>query len=96
MTQLVKNLPAMEETQVQSLGWEYLLEKEKANHSSILAWKIPWMDSFSSKVCLLILWLQSLSTVILEPKKTNSVTVSTFSPFICNHVIGMDAMILVF
>ena len=42
MTQLVKNLPAMEETQVQSLGGEDPLEKEMANHSSILAWKIPW------------------------------------------------------
>ena len=39
---LVKNLPAMRETWVQSLGWEDPLEKEMANHSSILAWKIPW------------------------------------------------------
>ena len=37
----VKNLPAMRETQVQSLGWEDLLEKGKATHSSILAWTIP-------------------------------------------------------
>ena len=44
MTQLVKNLPAMEETQVQSLGGEDPLEKEMANHSSILAWKIPWTE----------------------------------------------------
>ena len=34
----------MRETQVQSLGWEDHLEKEKATHSSILAWKIPWME----------------------------------------------------
>ena len=40
--QMVKNLPAMQETWVQSLGWEDLLEKEKATHSSILAWRIPW------------------------------------------------------
>ena len=39
---LVKNLPAMLETWVQSLGWEDPLEKEKATHSSILAWRIPW------------------------------------------------------
>ena len=39
--QLVKNLPAMQETWVQFLGWEDPLEKEMANHSSILAWKIP-------------------------------------------------------
>ena len=42
MTQMVKHLPAMPETWVQSLGWEDLLEKEMATHSSILAWKIPW------------------------------------------------------
>ena len=40
--QLVKNLPAMWETQVQSLGREDPLEKEMATHSSILAWRIPW------------------------------------------------------
>ena len=38
---MVKHLPAMRETQVQSLGWEDLLEKETATHSSTLAWKIP-------------------------------------------------------
>ena len=38
---MVKNLPAMQETQVQSLGWEDPLEKGKATHSSILAWRIP-------------------------------------------------------
>ena len=45
---------------------------------------------------LLISWLQSLSGVILEPKKIKSVTVSTFSPSICHEVMGPDAMILVF
>ena len=44
MAQSVKNLPAMQETQVQSLGWEDSLEKEMATHSSILAWKIPWTE----------------------------------------------------
>ena len=39
--QLVKNLPAMQETWVRSLGWEDQLEKETATHSSILAWRIP-------------------------------------------------------
>ena len=42
MAQLVKNLPAVQETQVQSLDWEDPLEKEMTAHSSILAWKIPW------------------------------------------------------
>ena len=44
MAQTVKRLPAMQETWVQSLGWEDPLEKEKATHSSTLAWKIPWME----------------------------------------------------
>ena len=42
VARLVKNLPAMWETLVQSLGWEDPLEKEMAIYSSILAWKIPW------------------------------------------------------
>ena len=41
MAQLVKNLPAMLETLVQSLGWEDPLEKEMATHSNILVWKVP-------------------------------------------------------
>ena len=44
VAQMVKNLPATQETQVQSLGWENPLEKEMAAHSSILAWKIPWTE----------------------------------------------------
>ena len=43
VAQTVKRLPTLQETQVQSLVWEDLLEKEMATHSSILAWKIPWM-----------------------------------------------------
>ena len=42
VSQLVKNPPAMRETWVRSLDWEDPLEKGKANHSSILAWRIPW------------------------------------------------------
>ena len=44
VAQLVKNQPAGWETWVPSLGWEDLLEKEMATHSSILAWKIPWTE----------------------------------------------------
>ena len=44
MAQTVKNLSAMQETWVRSLGWEDPLEKEMAAHSSILAWKIPWIE----------------------------------------------------
>ena len=44
MAQMVKCLPTMQETRVESLGREDLLEKEMATHSSTLAWKIPWME----------------------------------------------------
>ena len=44
MVQRLKRLPAMWETWVLSLGWEDPLEKEMATHSSILAWRIPWME----------------------------------------------------
>ena len=44
MAQTVKSLPAVQETWVRFLGWEDRLEKEMATHSSILAWKIPWME----------------------------------------------------
>ena len=41
---MLKSLPAMQETQVRSLGWEDVLEKETATHCSTLAWKIPWTE----------------------------------------------------
>ena len=44
VAQTVKNLPAMQETRVQSLGGEDPLEKGMATHSSILAWRIPWTE----------------------------------------------------
>ena len=44
MAQTVKRLPTMRETGVRPLRWEDLLEKEMATHSSILAWKIPWVE----------------------------------------------------
>ena len=44
VAQMVKSLPVMQETHVQSLGWEVSLEKEMATHSSILAWKILWRE----------------------------------------------------
>ena len=43
MSQAVKNLPAMKEIQIQTLGQEDILEKEMATQSSILAWRIPWI-----------------------------------------------------
>ena len=44
MSQTVKNLPAMQETQVRSLGWEDGLEKEMVTHFTILAWRSPWTE----------------------------------------------------
>ena len=44
MAQIVKNLPAMQEIRVQLLGQEDPLEKEMATHSSVFAWKIPWIE----------------------------------------------------
>ena len=44
MTQMVKKLPAMRETWVQSLAWEDLLEKGMATHLTILAWRVPWTE----------------------------------------------------
>ena len=44
MAQTVKNLPAMQETQVLSLSWKDALEYEMETHSSILAWRIPWTE----------------------------------------------------
>ena len=44
MAQMVKDLPAMQETQVQFMDWGDPLEHNVANHSSTLAWKIPWME----------------------------------------------------
>ena len=46
--------------------------------------------------CLLVSWLQSPSALILEPKKRKTITASTFSPFTCHEVMGLDAVILVF
>ena len=44
MAQMIKNMPAIQETRVQSLGWEDPLEKRMGTHSSILAWRIPWTE----------------------------------------------------
>jgi len=44
VAQMVKPLPTTRETRVRSLGWEDPLEKEMATHSSVLAWRIPWME----------------------------------------------------
>ena len=50
VAQMVMNLSAMQETQVQSLGWEDPLEKETATHFSVLAWRIPWTEATVHRV----------------------------------------------
>jgi len=49
---MVKNLPAMQETQVHSLSWEYLLKKGKGTHSTILAWRSPWTEEPGGLQCM--------------------------------------------
>ena len=44
VAEMIRRLPTMQETRVQFLGWEDLLEKEMATHPSILAWRIPWAE----------------------------------------------------
>ena len=56
VAQTVQNLPVTQETCVQSLGWEDLLEKGMATHSSILVWRIPWAEELDG---LLSMGLQS-------------------------------------
>ena len=69
VAQLIKNPPAMWETWVQSLGWEDPLEKRKATHSGILAWRIPWtIQSMGSQRIGLSL---SLSFQVLEERFNN-------------------------
>ena len=58
--------------------------------------RFDYIDLWQQSKCLLISWLQSLSTVILKPKKIKSFTVSIVSPSICHEVMRPDAMILVF
>ena len=65
---LVKNLPEMQETLVQSLGWEDPLEKEKVTHSSILAWEIPW----TGEPCgLQSRWLQRVGHDLMTKQQLN-------------------------
>ena len=66
----VKNQPAIQETQVQSLGREDPLEKEMATHSSILVWKIPWMEEPGS--------LQSMSSQRVGHDRVTSQMFSMF------------------
>ena len=66
VAQLVKNLPAMWKTRVQFLGWEDPLEKGKATHSSILAWRIPWtIESMGLQRVVRIFTFTAFVTILL-------------------------------
>ena len=74
MAQLVNNLPAMQETTVRSLCWEDPLEKGKATHSCILAWRIPWTVQSSGLqrvrhdcVIFTFTFLKLLSSYVVSP-----------------------------
>ena len=59
----IKNLPAMQDTRVQSLGWKDPLEKGMATHSSILAWRIPWTEEPGSLAATTITLLKLLKKI---------------------------------
>ena len=92
--QTVKNLPAVQETQVRSLDWEDPLEKEMAIYSSILAWKIPWMEEPGR---LQSMWSQRVGhdftfTFILSAAATAAAAKSLQScPTLCNPINGSPA-----
>ena len=72
VAQTVKNLPAMQETWVRSLGQEDLLEKEMATHSSILTWRIPWTVAHQAPLTLGILQPRILEWVAISSSKGSS------------------------
>ena len=90
------------------LSHPYMTARETGSHIVLTIWTfvskvISLLFNTLSRIaflprskCLLISWLQSLSTVILEPKERKSVTASIFSPSICHEVMGTDVMVLVF
>ena len=81
--QTVKSPPAVQETQVRSLGWEDPLEKEMATHSSVLAWRIPWteepggLQSIGSQESNMAEPLSLFSSPLLPPRFTPSSVIQT-------------------
>ena len=101
VAQLVKNPPAMLETWVQSLSWEDTLEKGKATHSSILAWRIPWTVKFMKSQRVRHHWatFSSLSSHVLAI--VNNAAVNTgvhvsFYGFLWTEVRLLGHMVVLF
>jgi len=82
---VVKNSPAIQETGVQSLGWEDLLEKDMATHSSILAWRIPWTEEPGG--------LQSMGSQRVQHNRVTNVFNFHF-PFLISHASKVMLKIL--
>ena len=74
VAQLVKNLPAMRETKVWFLSWEDPLEKGKATHSSILAWRIPWTIPWGHKESNTTEWLSLLMYILFFTNASTQMT----------------------
>ena len=94
VAQMVKHLPAKQETQVQSLGWEDPLKKEMAIYPSILAWKTPWMEEPGR---LQSMWSQRVGhdftfNFILSAAATAAAAKSLqLCPTLCNPITGSPA-----
>ena len=75
MAQLIKNLPAMQEMWVRSLGWEDPLERGMATHSSILAWRIPWRGAWQVTV-------HGVAQSQTQLKRLNTAQHTSINPFL--------------
>ena len=82
MAQIVKNLPAVRETQVQSLSWEDALEKGMATHSSLLAWEIPWTEEPGG----LHSWGHKVSDTTEQANNSNSKGVIRLTLILPTHI----------
>ena len=94
VAQLVKNLPSMRETWVQSQGWEDPLEKGKATHSSILAWRIPWTTGLKRvghdwATFTFTKWIETESSICNFEFKVTIWLCSTFFFLLPNAHLGM-------
>ena len=95
VAQMVKHLPAVQETQLQSLGWEDALEKEMATHSSTLAWKIPWteepgrLQSMGSQKSLT--WLSDFTFTLWYKIHSNNSCWVALQPFRSRYTKQSDA-----
>ena len=83
---MVKNLPAVQETQLRSLGWEDSLEKEMTTHSGILAWRIPWTEAWQA----IVHGVAKSQTRLKQPSTTTLLfSILPLIIFIFNSVYGL-------